>query len=211
MLRMRQRGMRMTEEDNRLASQAAAGDRMAFRALIERHYDRVFRVALGVLGDASDAEDVAQDVWAAMPSRLKSWRAEARFTTWLHKVALNAARDARRRLSTRTRTTAELAVVARLNSAAAASEAERRQWLEDALGRLSEDLRETAALVVGEGLSHAAAGALLGVAETTVSWRMMEIRKRLRAEASGEPGAEATASSAGGIAPRRLRQKEQPG
>ena len=53
-------------------------------------------------------------------------------------------------------------------------------WLREALGVLSEDLRATVALVLEEGLSHAEAGAALGVNEATISWRMHEVRKRLR-------------------------------
>lgn len=208
---MRPKGVSMTNDDDGLAAKAAKGDREAFRTLVERHYDRAFRIALGVLGDAAEAEDVAQEVWAAMPNRLKSWRAQARFTTWLHTIALNAARDARRRLGVRTRTSAELAVVARLERTAEANESERRQWLEDALGRLNDNLRETAALVVGEGLSHAAAAQVLDIAEATVSWRMMEIRKQLQAEASQEQAIEEPAASSLGMTPKRLRRTEQPG
>ena len=47
------------------------------------------------------------------------------------------------------------------------------------LGGLEPDLRETVVLVVGEGLRHAEAGEVLGVSESTVSWRMHEVRKRL--------------------------------
>ena len=208
---MRPMGVRMTEDDNGLACKAAGGDREAFRSLVERHYDRVFRIALGVVGNSADAEDITQDVWAAMPSRLKSWRSEARFTTWLHKVALNAARDALRRSGARARSASEMAVIVRLQLTAVDNETEQSIWLENALLELRDDLRETAALVVGEGLSHKEAAQLLGVAEATISWRMMEIRKRLQAKVSKQSADEETAPPNGKGATRRLRPKEQPG
>jgi len=55
-----------------------------------------------------------------------------------------------------------------------------------ALGELSEELRTTVFLVLGEGLRHAEAGEVLGISEKTVSWRMHEVRRRLRALAAEE-------------------------
>ena len=54
------------------------------------------------------------------------------------------------------------------------------KWLKEAMERLDEDLRQTAALVVGEGLSHREAGEILNVKESTISWRMHELKKALR-------------------------------
>ena len=173
-------------DDETLATRAAAGEREAFRTLLERHYDRVFRVALGMLGHAAEAEDVAQDVWAALPRRLRSWRGDARFTTWLHSVTLNAARDSLRRGAARARGAAGFAEVDDLHRGAAAEDAARLHWLRVALEALSDDLRETAALVLGDDMTHAGAAEVLGVAEGTVAWRMSEVRKRLKAMAKEE-------------------------
>ena len=90
--------------DGGLARRAAAGDREAFGALLERHYDRIYRIGARVLGDADEAADLAQDVCVALPARLASWRGESRFTTWLYRVVVNAARDALRRKDARTTT-----------------------------------------------------------------------------------------------------------
>jgi RNA polymerase sigma-70 factor (ECF subfamily) len=54
------------------------------------------------------------------------------------------------------------------------------RWLYQALDRLDPALKETALLVLAEDMSHAEAGEVLGVAESTVSWRMHEARKRLK-------------------------------
>ena len=62
----------------------------------------------------------------------------------------------------------------------------RSTWLGQALARLSDDLRVTVVLVLEEGLRHAEAGEVLGVSEAMVSWRMHEVRKRLRALAAQE-------------------------
>ena len=173
------------ESDEALAGRSAEGDAAAFRRLIERHYDRVFRLCLGVTGDGAEAEDLTQEIWAGLPGKLRGWRGEARFSTWLHKVALNAARDALRRRAAASRAAATFADLDAMGREEQADAAARLAWLEEALRLLGAELRETAALVLGEELNHAQAAEILGVAESTVSWRMSEIRKKLRAEACG--------------------------
>ncbi len=168
------------ESDDVLAKRASTGDSQAFRILLTRHYDRVYRVSLGILRNTADAEDVTQEVWTAMPSKLKTWRGEAKFTTWLHTAALNASRDALRRAATRSRTASGYAELSGLSRAEAADTDARLYWLRVSLDSLSVELRETASLVLGDDLTHADAAAVLGIAEGTVSWRMAEIRKRLK-------------------------------
>lgn len=170
--------------DNPLAARAAAGDIAAFRVLLGRHYDRVFRVVYSVVGDQSDAEDITQEIWAALPGKLRNWRGDAKLTSWLHRIALNAAKDSLRRSASRARTTAGYAEMQTLTQGAAADTDIRLSWLQTALGTLSEDLRATAALTLGEEMNFAEAAEVLGVAEGTIAWRMSEIRRRLKTLAS---------------------------
>ena len=174
--------------DEALARRAAAGEREAFAALLERHYDRVYRIGVRVLGDTDEAADLAQDVCAGLPARLATYRGDSRFTTWLYRVVVNAARDALRRKAARERSERAHAELDALTRAGDPGHEHASAWLARALGRLSAELRATVALVLEEGLRHAEAGAVLGVSEATVSWRMHEVRKRLRAMAAGEEG-----------------------
>ena len=169
-----------------LARRAAAGDREAFAALLERHYDRIYRVGVRVLGDADEAADLAQDVCVALPTKLSSFHGRSRFTTWLYSVVVNAAHDVLRRKAARQRSERSYAELDALMRAHAAARACESSWLRQALGRLSDELRVTVVLVCEEGLRHREAGEVLGVSEATVSWRMHEVRKRLRALAAGE-------------------------
>lgn len=175
--------------DEALAARAAAGERAAFSQLLSRHYDRVFRVVYSVLRNQSDAEDVTQDIWTNLPKKLRHWRAEAKLTSWLHRVAINAAKDALRRASTQSRTAAGYAEVETLTRASAQDTLKRLSWLNEALETLSHDLRETAALTLGEQMNFAQAADVLGVAEGTIAWRMSEIRKRLKVLAAKDGGA----------------------
>ena len=174
------------DTDSSLALRAATGDRDAFGTLLERHYDLIYRVGARVLGDPEEAADLAQDVCIALPAKLASYRAKSRFTTWLYAVVVNAARDALRRKATRQRGERGYAELDELTHVQADIGASESSWLHQALGRLSEELRTTVFLVLEEGLRHAEAGEVLGVSESTVSWRMHEVRRRLRALAADE-------------------------
>ena len=141
-----------------------------------------------VLRNQSDAEDITQEIWAALPKKLKSWRGDAKLTSWLHRIALNAAKDSLRRSASQARTVAGYAEIESLSRDESADTQKRLSWLHAALETLSDDLRETAALTLGEEMNFAQAADVLGVAEGTVAWRMSEIRKRLKSLASNDNG-----------------------
>jgi len=180
--------LRQKENSEALIARAASGDAAAFRSLLDRHYDRVFRVVYSVVRNQSDAEDITQDIWAGMPAKLRHWRGEAKVTSWLHRIALNAAKDALRKSATRARTTAGYAEVQSLSRGETADMNARLSWLHEALSTLSEDLRATAALTLVEQMNFAEAAEILGVAEGTVAWRMSEIKRRLKIIASKDSG-----------------------
>lgn len=185
--------MSQNDDDQALAKRASQGDGAAFRELLNRHYDRVFRVVYTVVKSQSDAEDITQEVWAALPRKLRQWRGEAKLTSWLHRIAVNAAKDALRKSASRARTVAGYAEMKELSRAENVETQKRLNWLQSALETLSEDLRETAALTLGEEMNFAQAAEVLGIAEGTVAWRMSEIRKRLKTLAAKDNGQEALA------------------
>src|SRR4051812_43094759 len=76
--------------DDGLAALAAQGDRAAFEALLRRHYDLMHRVAWRMTGSQADAQDICQEVCCALVERIASFRAEAKFTTWLIGIVRNA-------------------------------------------------------------------------------------------------------------------------
>jgi len=173
--------MRDETGDNALALRAAGGDRAAFAALLAKHYGRVLRLGWRLLGTETEAEDLAQDVCLALARRIRSFRGEAAFSTWLYRVVVNAARDRQRTEARRGALAGAFAEADQLRRAGDAARAAEAEWLAEALASLKPDLRETAVLVLDEGLTHGAAAELLGVAEATISWRMSEIRKLLKA------------------------------
>lgn len=172
--------MRMSVDDEGLARAAAGGDGAAFAALLDRHYDRLFGLCWRLTGSKAEAEDLCQDVCAGLPAKLRGFRGEARVTTWLWRVAVNAAHDRRRRRATFARAAEGWGDWEMGRQADIAEGQERQGWLLAAMGRLPGDLRDTLALVLDD-MTHAEAGLVLGISEGTVSWRVSEAKRRLRA------------------------------
>lgn len=165
--------------DAHLIAAAQAGNRAAFEALLRRHYDRIHGLAWHITGSRADADDVAQDVCCKLVTRLGTFREEARFTTWLGGIVVNASRDLVRRRRSLGGMVGRLTVLAGLARAPDGRDLHDAIWLKSAIARLKPAYRETAALVVGQQFTHAEAAEILGVSEATVSWRMHEIRKAL--------------------------------
>jgi RNA polymerase sigma-70 factor (ECF subfamily) len=176
--------MLMETDDDTMAKAAAQGDRSAFDVLLRRNYDRIHGLAWRLTGSRAEAQDLTQDICAALPAKLAQWRGEARFTTWLYRVTVNAAHDQRRRQATRARAADGWGDWELARQDEIATQAQALDWLTTAKQRLSPELRDTVALVLGEELTQAQAGEVLGISEGTVAWRMSEVKKRLRAMAA---------------------------
>ena len=178
--------MLMETGDHDLVLSALDGDAGAFGELLTRHYDLIYRLSFRMLGRRADAEDLAQDICAALPGKLAGYRGEARFTTWLYRVTINAALDRIRKRKTRAKAADGWGEVEALNRAETAEKRDEIKWLRQAMTTLSSELQETVALVLGEELTHAEAANILDISEGTVSWRMSEVRRVLRDLAKAE-------------------------
>jgi RNA polymerase sigma-70 factor (ECF subfamily) len=86
-----------------LVRRAKDGDRLALAALCERHAPRMERIALHLLRDPEDARDAAQESLAKLVVRIRQFRGEAAFSTWLHRLVVNTCKDvAQAKLARRT-------------------------------------------------------------------------------------------------------------
>jgi RNA polymerase sigma-70 factor (ECF subfamily) len=178
------------EDDSELAARAQNGDRSAFGELLERHYDTAYRVAVRFTGNLADGEDIAQDVCLSLVTKLRTFRGDSKFSTWLYSVVVNACRDHLRKRKSAESLQSSYAVFREMDAADQADDAERLGWLSAAVAALEPRLRETAILVLSENLKHREAAEVLGCAETTVSWRMGEVSKKLKslAESADDQG-----------------------
>jgi RNA polymerase sigma factor (sigma-70 family) len=172
--------MRMAVSDNDLALAAAGGDGVAFATLLDRVYDRLFALCYRVTGSRAEAEDLTQDICAALPAKLQGYRGQAQVMTWLYRVAVNAAHDRRRRFASHARAADGWGDWELARQDAMGEERERLDWLTQAMRRLPDDLRDTLALILDD-LTQADVGEILGISEGTVAWRVSEAKKRLRA------------------------------
>jgi len=84
-----------------LVQRAKDGDRQALETLLARHAPTVERLTLRFLRDPEDASDAAQEALAKVCVRLKQFRGEAQFSTWLHRLVVNTCRDVAERQRTR--------------------------------------------------------------------------------------------------------------
>ena len=176
------------KSDTELVEEANNGEASAFAELLERHYALIYRIAFRSLGNQQDAEDIAQDVCVALPKKLASFQGKSKLTTWLYQITLNQCRDLMRRTASSKKMQSGFIEVNAMHSSANEERRKTLEWAYNAIDSLAEPLRETALLVVAEGLNHAETAEILGIKESTVSWRMMEVKKKLKAREKVEAG-----------------------
>ena len=166
--------------DGELAALASRGDRSAFSALVERHYDFVYRIAYRFVGSRDDAEDIAQEVCARLGRAIRGYKGGSAFTTWLYAIVANASRDFLRRTAREALRTAAYRAETLIDGGPG-TETDPADALWAAVRQLADKQRQAVTLVYGEGLSHAEAAEMMAVAEPTVSWHIHEAKKRLKA------------------------------
>jgi RNA polymerase sigma-70 factor (ECF subfamily) len=169
-----------------LVAEAKRGDQRAFEALVRRYRKRIFALALHMTGSASEADDIAQDVFLKAFRALATFEGRSEFFTWVYRMTVNRSLNSRRDRARRGEDTLddprlELAVTvdARGNPG---REAELRQTyarLLRALDSLPVDMRTTVILVSLQGMSHGEAAVIQKVSDGTIAWRMHEARRRL--------------------------------
>ncbi len=83
----------MVLKDKDLVARCQAGDRQAFRQLVEKYQQKVFGILYGMVRDAEDARDLTQDVFLRVYGNLSSFRGQSSFYTWLYRITLNISYD----------------------------------------------------------------------------------------------------------------------
>ncbi len=81
------------DEDFELIKNFIAGDESIFRTLVIKHRDKVRNLVFITLGDAENVDDISQEVFISVYHKLKEFRFESKFTTWLYRITINKCRD----------------------------------------------------------------------------------------------------------------------
>jgi len=175
---------RIADPESGLLERAKVGDREASRLLVERYERMVFAVCVNVLGDAGEAEDAAQETFLRVFRDLRRYRGEAAFTTWVFRVAANAALDQARRRRRRFAPPREPDVVLPQMAPGVeqtAEQVERCRSVLAAMGRLRPALRGPLVLREVYGLTYEEIGDLLGRPLGTVKAAVHRGRAKLLA------------------------------
>lgn len=164
-----------------LVARAQAGDQTAFRELYRQHAGRVYALCLRLTGDGRDAEERTQDVFVRLWDKLRSFRGESAFSSWLHRLAVNVVLNERRTTGRRERRimTAEDPDDV-VGAQHAAPPAGLGLDLERAIAELPDGAREVFVLFDIEGYGHGEIAQLVGIAEGTSKAQLFRARRLLR-------------------------------
>jgi len=177
------------DPDAELVARWHEGDLVAFESLVRRYQGRVYRLLYRMLGSGADAEDAAQETFLNLHRHGHRFRGDARFSTFVYRVAANTALNRRRTLG---RTRARIDKLAERQAAGhdlpespegpeqATLGRELREHVHEALAALPDKLRLPLVLFDIEGLPYAEVSDVLGLAEGTVKSRIHRARNALR-------------------------------
>ena len=166
--------------DAALLARVDAGDSRACRILVDAHLGRVTAFAWRLLGDAGEAEDVAQEAFLRLWRQAANWRAEARVGTWLHRVAHNLCVDRLRRLRPAADADPPDILDPSGGPAADRQRSQVAQVVEMALAGLPERQRAAITLVHYQAFGNIEAAAILGVSVKALESLLARGRRRLR-------------------------------
>ena len=193
--------------DQHLMTQAAAGDFSAFQELIARFQSRVFGVAVRIVGQRQDAEDVTQQTFLSLIEHIDSFRGESSVATWILRIAANhALKVLRKRRGLPTvawdestdedsySTLPHPEFIARWSATpeTLVQQAEVREQIESALTTLEEKYRIVFVLRDIEGLSVRETAESLELTEATVKVRLLRARLMIREQLTRAFGDEST-------------------
>lgn len=180
--------------DGELAALSLAGRQSAFAEIVRRHKEPLHRLVARIIGDDDEALDVVQEAFVAAHRALAAYDMVRPMRAWLSRIAINKARDWRRRRAVRRMISAILPIGHALEAAdeapsieTATADREDLRRVTTAITALPANLRETLVLRTIEGLSQADTALTLGISEKAVETRLYRARQKL-ADRVGEFG-----------------------
>lgn len=186
---------REAEEDKALIARAQAGDKEAFRRLVERHQQRAFSIALGLVRDENDARELVQDAFLRVYKSLGTFQGGSSFFTWLYRIITNLSIDLIRkpgrqvqdldeaRIDSESSNLANFPFLSRVDGSDPADVVRRTEIaarLKEALEALPPYHRGVILMREVEGLSYEEMAQAMGVSKGTIMSRLFHARQKLQ-------------------------------
>ena len=161
-------------------ARVARGDERAFQVLSRRHLPAMLGLARRILGNAAEAEDVAQEAFMRVWTHAPRWRPLAQFRTWLTRIVVNLCLDRKRRAAWVGLEAAGDIVDPTPGVGEKAEIAERELMLATAIDKLPARQRSAIVLTYGEGMSNAQVAEILDTSVSAVETLLMRGKQNLR-------------------------------
>jgi RNA polymerase sigma-70 factor, ECF subfamily len=170
--------------DYELAQASSRGDMSAFEQIYERHHRRVYSLCLRMVANATEAEDLTQEVYIQLFRKIGSFRGESAFTTWLHRLTVNHVLMHFRKKGVKFEKTTEEGEIGEIQDLIQGG-TERPRYvdrlaLEKAIAELPPGYRTVFILHDIEGYEHEEIGKILGVSTGTSKSQLHKARMKLR-------------------------------
>jgi RNA polymerase sigma-70 factor, ECF subfamily len=184
-------------EDARLSAGCRDGNIEAYEDLYRAQSTKMKSIAMNLLGNAHDAEDVVQETFLKIHRGIRYFKGQSAFSTWTYRILVNCCYDMRRK-KTRRMETAEQDLVAgdqTFDSPAPMHDHPLRMALEKCVQQLTPYLRSVFLLYEVEGFKHAEIGLMLGISEMASKNALYQAKRKLRELLSQQAGSGQMAAS----------------
>ncbi len=166
-------------DEAQLIERAKAADSKAFEALYRAHVDRVYGLCLRMTGNVGEAEDCAQEAFIQAWKQLDRFRGDSAFSTWMHRIAVNAVLGRMRKSKREHDRIRAVAEQVETSPAVIAADTGELRDLAEAVDRLPEGARHVFVLNAVYGYSHEEASNMLGIAVGTSKAQLHRARRML--------------------------------
>jgi RNA polymerase sigma-70 factor, ECF subfamily len=177
----------MRDPDEELVRRVGAGDKRAASEIVRRHLPRMVGLARRMLGDPAEAEDVAQEVFLRVWKHASAWKpGQAKFETWMHRVAMNLCLDRLRRRGRQGGEVSPETPDVRASATRALDDRQRRDRVREALQELPERQRAALVLCYYQERTNIEAAEILGVSVDALESLLSRARRTLKTTLSSE-------------------------
>jgi len=170
----------LNDEDDLLIKRFKQGDEAAFSKLVNKHKEKVRSLVYLTLGDSEYIDDISQDVFISVYNKLKEFRFESKFTTWLYRVTINKCRDYLRKKRVRSIFVPIKDEAYRLSSGYTVENIDIPHLVRKAISKLPDKLREPLILRDIDGFSYKEIAEKMNCEVGTIKSRIFRARESLK-------------------------------